>query len=177
MSGKTIQHIQDWRTDWIKPAWLNFLSSPNVPLFLGTRKKRSNYRFLLDPPKKRSPPEKCLTTSPSSIQRKAGLLRFCFCYCTGTGVRIFALVLRIFVLVVHFDFCSLLLNIQRPIILEDRPLEAGKSVRLPYFGDDPWFCNTFGPRAESYVTKGAPGSICFRTCFVFACWFERFLVA
>ena len=35
--------------------------------------------------------------------------------------------------------------------------EAGKSVRLPYFGDDPWFCNTFGLRAEIYVTKGAPG--------------------
>ena len=29
-----------------------------------------------------------------------------------------------------------------------KPLEAGKSVHLPYFGDDPWFCNTFGLRAE-----------------------------
>ena len=38
-----------------------------------------------------------------------------------------------------------------------KTLEAGKSVRLPYFGDDPWFCNTFGLRAEIYVTKGAPG--------------------
>ena len=40
-----------------------------------------------------------------------------------------------------------------------KTLEARKSVRLPYFGDDPWFCNTFGLRAEIYVTKGAPGSI------------------
>ena len=38
-----------------------------------------------------------------------------------------------------------------------KTLEAGKSVRLPYFGDDPWFCNTFGLRAEICVTKGAPG--------------------
>ena len=27
-------------------------------------------------------------------------------------------------------------------------LEAGKSVRFPYIGDDPWFCNTFWLRAE-----------------------------
>ena len=40
-----------------------------------------------------------------------------------------------------------------------KTLEAGQSVRLPYFGDDPWFCNTFGLRAEIYVTKGAPGFI------------------
>ena len=50
--------------------------APNVPFFLGTRKKRSNYRFLLDPPKNARPPKKRSTTSPSSIQRKAGLLRF-----------------------------------------------------------------------------------------------------
>ena len=38
-----------------------------------------------------------------------------------------------------------------------KTLEAGKSVRLPCLGDDPWFCDTFGLRAEIYVTKGAPG--------------------
>ena len=27
-----------------------------------------------------------------------------------------------------------------------------------YFGDDPWFCNTFGLKAEMYVTRGAPGT-------------------
>ena len=29
-----------------------------------------------------------------------------------------------------------------------KTLTAGGGVRLPYFGDDPWFCNTFGLRAE-----------------------------
>ena len=38
-----------------------------------------------------------------------------------------------------------------------KTLEAGQSECLPYFGDDPWFCNTFGLGAEIYVTKGAPG--------------------
>ena len=124
--------------------------APNVPFFLGTRKKRSNYRFLLDP-KKRSPPEKRSTKSPSSIQRKAGIVTFLFCC---TRLRIFALVLRIFALVLHFDFCSLLSKISAtdylgptsPIL--GKTLEVGKSVRLPYFGDDPWFCNTFELRAE-----------------------------
>ena len=92
--------------------------APNVPLLLGTRKKHSKYRFLLDPPKKRSPPEKRSTKSPSSIQRKAGIVT---CVFFGTRLRIFALVLRTFALVLHFDFCSLLSNIQQRIILEDRP--------------------------------------------------------
>ena len=50
--------------------------APNVPLFLGTRKKTLELPISARPPKKRSPPpKKRSTTSPSSIQRKAGLLR------------------------------------------------------------------------------------------------------
>ena len=37
---------------WVLDATQTFLpEAPNVPFFLGTRNKRSNYRFLLDPPK------------------------------------------------------------------------------------------------------------------------------
>ena len=114
-------------------------------LLLGTRKnKQTRITNFCSTPKK--------TLAPRKSRGRRALLRF-FQICTR--LRIFALVLRIFALVLHLDCCSLLSNIQRPIILEDRParfckktLEAGRSVRFPYFGDDPWFCNTFGLRAE-----------------------------
>ena len=92
------------------------LRHPTCPFCLGTRKKRSTYRFLLDRPKNARPPKNARQHPliPSRGRRD--------CYVKkNTRLRIFALVLRIFALVLHFDFCSLLLNIQRPIILEDRP--------------------------------------------------------
>ena len=105
-------------THSIPPHTSPFLpEAPNVPPFLGTRKKRSNYRFLLDPPKNARPPKKRSTTSPSSIQRKAGLLRFLNLHSFADICARFADICARFAL----DFCSLLLNIQRLIILEDRP--------------------------------------------------------
>ena len=77
-----------------KPRWLylesmhlcrnallihSILRHPTCP-FLGTR-KTLELPISARPPKKRSPPEKRSTKSPSSIQRKAGIVTFLFC-CT-----------------------------------------------------------------------------------------------
>ena len=83
--------------------------APNVPFFRYEKKTLLELPISARPPQKRSPPEKRSTKSPSSS--------FLMC----TRLRIFALVLRIVALVLHFDFCSLLSTIQRKIILEDRP--------------------------------------------------------
>ena len=109
------------------------------------------------PPKQLSPPappkknnnKKRSIKSPSSVRRNAGN---CYYFLNNkcTRLRSFALVLRIVALVLHFDFCSENFSDQfswrtgQPGFGET--LEAGKSVRLPDFGDDPWFCNMFGPR-------------------------------
>ena len=50
------------------------------------------------------------------------------------------------------DFCSLISATDHlggpvsPVLGET--IEAGKAVRLPDSGDDPWLCNMFGLRAE-----------------------------
>ena len=82
----------------------------NVPFFFRYEKNTLELPISARPPKKRSPPEKRSTKSPSSIQRKAGIVTFFFFFLC-TCLRIFALVLRIFAFVLHFDFCSLLSKI------------------------------------------------------------------
>ena len=50
--------------------------APNVPFFFRYEKKTLELPISARPSKKRSPPRKTLDQIPSSIQRKAGLLRF-----------------------------------------------------------------------------------------------------
>ena len=71
---------------------LRIPEAPNAPFFWVREK---NAPISARPPKQRSPPEKRSTKSPSSIQRKAGIVTF-------------LKILPIFALVLHFDFCSLL---------------------------------------------------------------------
>ena len=140
-----------------------------MPFFLGTRKKRSNYRFLLDPPKNARPPEKrstkslllsrgrrdCYVLKKKKKKKKKKMHSFAdICARFADICARFALLF----LLAPFEYSATdhLGGPTSPVL--GKTLEAGKSVRLPYFGDDPWFCNTFRLRAEIYVTKGAPGS-------------------
>ena len=128
--------------------------APNVPFFVGIRgKKRSNYRFLLDPPKNTRPPK---NARPHPLLPSRGR-RDCY-------------VFFIFLMHSFADMCARFADICARFALRfllapfeysatdhlggptgavlGKTLEAGKSVRLPYFGDDPWFCNTFGLRQK-----------------------------
>ena len=145
-------------------AFYNYLRHPTCPFFRcekkTTQKQRSNYRLLLDPPKNARPP-KTLDHIPFFHPEEGGIVTFDFfmhsfldiCACSADICARFAL--RFLLAPFEYSATDHLGGPTSPVL--GKTLEAGTSVRLPYFGDDPWFCNTFGLRAEIYVTKGAPG--------------------
>ena len=130
-----------------------YLRHPTCP-FLGTQKKRSNYKFLLEPPKNARPPQNARPNPPSFIQRKASIATF-FNMCTR---------LRIFALVLWTDSCARFAlrfplapfehsatdHLGGPISpVFGKTLEAGEKVHVYHIlVTTPGFANAFGLRAE-----------------------------
>ena len=110
-------------------------------LFFRYKKIARTTQFLLDPAKN-APTPKNARPNPFFHPEDGG---HCYVFLICTRLRICELVLRIFALVLDNSATDLLAGPTSPVL--GKTLEAGKRVHLPYFGDDPWFCNTFGLRA------------------------------
>ena len=121
-------------------------------MFIRYEKKTIELPISARPRKKTLAPRKTLDQIPSSIQRTAGIVTFflnlhSFADICARFADICArFALRILLAPFEISATDHLGGPTSPVL--GKTLEAAKSVHLPFFGDDPWFGNTFGLRAE-----------------------------